>query len=148
MTAHRTHSGYTLVEMLITLVLLAALLTIMLPAYRAHILRSYRVVAAHELMQLMARQDIFFQQHKRYAQDFTDLGLSTHPYAIDGSGAELVVDSGRRTYRIELNSVGNGYQLVARPQLAQAADTQCGELRLTDYGLRSVSGPSAPSSCW
>lgn len=140
--------GFSLLELLVVTIVLAVLSLLAMPTYQQTIRDSRRALAAAELMQLAARQDSYFLDHKRYAQTLADLGKPADPYAIDGEGQAVSSVHANRIYRLELQLEGSGFILTAHPERVQAADTACGVLSLTDYGLKGVSGPASLERCW
>lgn len=143
-----TIAGFTLVEVMLVVVLLLILLGLALPAYTNQVQSSQRSVAAAALMSTMARQQQFFSRHGHFADDLTQLGYPSSPYAItvEGREAESGVEDG--IYQIELATAETGYLLLAAPQLGQGSDLYCGTLSLTSLGIKGVSGRGEVARCW
>jgi type IV pilus assembly protein PilE len=141
-------NGFTLVEMVIALVIVALLLALTLPAYQLQLRKTRRSLGNAELMQVMLRQEQYFLEHKQYAQALTHLGYPTSPYAISAQGNAVPVMSDDRIYLIDLAARQDRYTLYAIPQLTQAADRICGTLGLDSTGIKSATGEGAARDCW
>ena len=140
--------GFTLIEVMIVVVITALLLMIALPAYQQQLQKTRRSLARAELMEVLARQEQYFLNHRQYAPQLTDLGYPESPYAIDASGNDLAATAANRIYLIDLATQANGFALYATPQLAQSGDRGCATLGLTSIGLKSASGKGATEDCW
>ena len=140
--------GFTLIEVMIVVVITALLLMIALPAYQQQLQKTRRSLARAELMEVLARQEQYFLNHRQYAPQLTDLGYPESPYAIDASGNDLAATAANRIYLIDLATQANGFALYATPQLAQSGDRGCATLGLTSIGLKSASGTGATEDCW
>ena len=68
----RRRNGFTLIEIMITLVVVAVLVAIAFPSYQSYIRRGVRSQGQQFLMDLAQRQEQFFLDQRRYA---TDLGV-------------------------------------------------------------------------
>ena len=139
----RAASGFTLIEVMIVVAVIAILAAIALPSYQEYIRRGNRAEARAALLQA--------------AQWLERVATSTGTYlATDNVAnfpAELkVVPS--KSYVISLggtNDAGSAFTLSATPQGGQAAD-KCGTLTLNQAGQRNVSVTGASedlkAECW
>lgn len=141
----RWHQGFTLIEVIVVVSIVALLITTALPAYRAHLLGVRRSLARIELMKVATRQEQFFLNHRRYASQLADLGFPDSPYAINSQGDPVATVDESRIYLVSLVTRRDGYTLIASPQLNQARDQTCGELSLDSAGLRQ---PLGTADCW
>lgn len=141
-------SGFTLVELVIAIFIVALLVALILPAYQHQLSKTRRSLGGAELMQVMMRQEQYFLEHKQYAPTLTQLGYPTSPYAISAQGNAVAVTAGERIYLIDLAVHDDSYTLYAIPQLAQAVDRFCGTLSLDSVGIKSASGEGATRQCW
>lgn len=140
--------GFTLIEMIVAVFIVALLLALTLPAYQRQLRNTRRSLGSAELLQVMMRQEQYFLDHKQYAQALTDLDYPTSPYAIDAEGNAVSVLAGDRIYLIDVAMRQDDYVLYAIPQLAQAADQLCGILSLDSSGTKSATGELAARDCW
>ena len=140
--------GFTLIEVMMVVVITALLLLIALPAYQQQLQKTRRSLARAELMEVLARQEQYFLNHRQYAPVLTDLGYPASPYAIDASGNDLAATAANRIYLIDLASLPSGFAMYAIPQLAQSGDRGCATLGLTSIGLKTASGKGFTEDCW
>jgi type IV pilus assembly protein PilE len=112
------HTGFSLIETLIVVALIAILSSIAMPAYQQWILRSDRSDALTALAQIQVQQEHFFLQNQRYARNVTELRAS--PPAGLGFSSGL---SERGLYQLTLSSSQPGDYLATagRSRLMSAA---------------------------
>ncbi len=139
--------GWTLVELLTTLAVLAILAAIAVPSYRGQALRAQRSDATTALLRIGAAQEAHFLQHNRFAA-----ALSATPPA--GLGLAPVSERGYYDLEIELTAAdGSAYLARARPRAAagQRDDALCREFTLDHHGLRGARDAAASDrtmDCW
>lgn len=141
MFTNRKNNGFTLVELMIALVIVAILAAIALPSYQDSVLKAKRADAKDILLRIAQTQERHFTQWARYASNLsggagaTNLGLTADD--LESQGGD---------YNVTLTNPGaTTYTLVATPN---HADADCGNLTLTQDGERDVTGSSAPEDCW
>jgi type IV pilus assembly protein PilE len=72
--------GFTLMELMITVVIVGILSSIAIPQYQSYLLKSYRSEGMTELLDIMRSQENYFSNSYTYTIDFTHLGRATTPY--------------------------------------------------------------------
>lgn len=152
--------GYSLIELMVAIVVVAILATVALPSFRQYSIRSNRTVAKTVLSQIAQQQETWFSDRKSYASRLTLLGYPADALYIDSSG-EMRSGAGNSTiYRISLAGVGTSefsrcsantastaatrfsWVLLAEPQNAQVlGDYVCGTLCLYSTGQRGATSP-------
>ena len=144
-------AGFSLIELLVVLVILAVLTAQIMPAYQQHIVRTRRSEAQSALLKLMMQQERFHTQNNSY---IAFSSASTEPEARHfqwWSGASPPTSA----YEIEGKAcdgelIKECVQIVAIPGTAQVDahfhDRDCEALTLTSTGLRLAGGPA--SRCW
>ena len=140
--------GATLLEIMVVVAIIALLASIGYPSYMGYITRANRTAAKSLLLQVADRQEQFFANNKRYADDLTDLGYPANGFMINDQGAATAAAADDRVYAIRLtNTTPLTYTVNAAPEQRQAAhDAQCQTLTLTHTGIRSQTGAS--TECW
>jgi type IV pilus assembly protein PilE len=135
--------GVTLVEVVVSLLLLGVLVAVAIPAHRAYVIRVNRSDARRDLLALAAQLHRCFER----ARD----------YRIDAPGSpnpcvKLPATNAEGTYTVSFAASeprAGGFRILAAPRGPQAADTRCGSLTLDDRGSRGITGGSrAPQDCW
>ena len=141
--------GFTLIELMIVVVIIAILSAIAYPNYQAYVIRANRAMAKAELLEVAVRQEHFFLNNKTYANNLNvQLGYLANPYFIDKEGVGLAVAGNIGIYSIAIAVPANGlnYTVTATPVNIQLLrDAACGALTLDDRGART---PLIPVACW
>ncbi len=71
-----THEkGFSLIELLITVLIMGILASIALPNYQRHILKSNRQIALANLLEIQLSEERYYSRHHSYTDSFKDLGL-------------------------------------------------------------------------
>ena len=123
-------SGFTLIELMIVVAVVAILAAIAYPAYTDQVQRTRRADGKAVILDVAQRLE------RCYTQTNTFVGCLVFPLASpDGF------------YSLNGVVAQNAFTLTATPQGAQAADTRCGNLTLTNLGVRGASG-TQPATCW
>jgi len=137
--------GFTLIELMIVVAVVALIAAIAIPSYNNSILRSKREMGKAELMEVLSQQEQYFINNKQYATDLTTLGYGANPYYIDDEGTEVA--SGASIYEISLSAAtATAFTVQAAPQNGQTSDTDCATLRLSSTGTKTATGGG--SRCW
>ena len=130
------HAGFTLIELMITIAIIAVLAAVALPSYQNHVMRANRSAAAGFLMEVANMQERYYLDARAYAADMATLGISTP--------AEL----GAR-YTIATTGDNSAtppmYSVSAVPKGAQSGDS-CGTLTLNSKGEKGHA--SGATRCW
>jgi len=142
--------GITLIELLIVLVIIALIASFAYPSYRNYVVDTKRTAATSILLQVADRQQQFFMDNKRFANDLTNLGFANNPLVIadDGSVMANAADSAS-VYSVSLTNVAaTTFTATAAPLNAQAArDVDCGSLTLNQAQLKGSSAGGG-NDCW
>jgi type IV pilus assembly protein PilE len=130
----RAH-GFSLIEVLVVVSVIALLATIAYPAYQDQIRKTHRSQAKAALADAVARQEQFFLNNKTYTQNLDASGLHI---ASTTEGGFYVIQVAAPTGACPIDRC---YQIEAQPQASQTADV-CGTLTVTSQGTRT------PAGCW
>ena len=115
--------GFTLLELIVTLLIIALLAMVALPSYTQYVVRTHRADAQEALTQMMFEQERYRLRTRQYTLDLRALG-----YALD-------------QYRGVASSEGF-YSVVAQPCQMSVSISRCIELeaRPTPDGLQARAG--------
>ncbi|WP_088577584.1 type IV pilin protein [Xylella fastidiosa] len=124
MIKNKKQNGFTLIEVMIVVVIVAVLAAIAMTSYQGSILRTRRSAAQACLQQ----QAQFIERY--YTTHMTYLGVEKSAPTCDPS-ANL-----DNFYRFAVDAKASNFTLTATPQGAQAGD-RCGTLTLLNTGERT-----------
>lgn len=143
--------GYTLLELMAAVVIIAILVAIAYPSYRDQIRKSRRADAAGVLLQAAQWMERRYTANNCYDDP---CGSGTAPAGLAGAGlaASPVGCAGADCYyNITVTAVGqNNYTLNAAPATTDQGRDPCKTLIVNNTGAKSVSADAtfAVSECW
>lgn len=155
------HRGFTLVELMIVVAVIAILAAIAVPNYRDYVMRSYRTSVKATMSNILSMQEQYFLDRKRYATALSDLGFPADTLFIDPEGNAAAAAESDSTYKLTLKnytaatiancsmsgSASNlSYTVVAVPYGGQTEDTGCATMCQANNGQRGSSGTA--TTCW
>jgi type IV pilus assembly protein PilE len=140
----RKAGGFTLIELMITVVIVAILASIAIPSYQAQIRKSHRTDARTALLDIAGREERFMSVKSAYSQVPTDVGYSGTTW-----GTGLTVGSGYYTVVVVVGTAPPTYTVTATATGTQQADTACATLSVNQLGQQTATGSTTASvDCW
>ena len=137
MGSARQSQGFTLIEMMIVVAMIAIIATIALGSYRDSTVRANRAAAASYILEVASLQERYLLDNRDYAPDMATLGANPPP-EVSANYTVTTSDPG---------GVAPAYEVTATPSGAQASDdTQCGWLRINNLGAKT--SQQAGARCW
>ncbi len=133
------HNGFTLVELLIVVAIVAILASIAYPSYQGHITRTGYADAKVKLLEIMNRQRQYFTNNNTYT---TDLIMELN-YGDAGSGAVLTEGE---FYLITAGTCGDPAEPLAECVELTATENFMEGLGELTYDSRNIRG--GPSGAW
>ncbi|MGH8158331.1 MAG: type IV pilin protein [Rhodanobacter sp.] len=150
----RKANGFTLIELMIVVAIVAILAAIAIPAYQKQILQSRRTSAKTALLDLSGREERYYAANNTYDASLSDLG-----YAATGGALQVPNSSNEDYYSVAIavtaaaGTTPASYVATAVPVNSQAADATggCGTYSITDLGVQGNTGTNTGpggSGCW
>jgi type IV pilus assembly protein PilE len=150
---HRSF-GFSLIELMVTVALIAMLATIAVSSYSSQVRKSRRTEAKSAVLDLAGREERLFSTTNAYSSLEAYLG-----YAAAGSTTVMTnMPFGNNYYTLTVVVPDPGqaaltpttYLITATPVAgtSQAGDAACGSFSLNQLGVQTVSGTSTAATCW
>jgi type IV pilus assembly protein PilE len=148
MTAARRAAGFTLIELMIVVAVIAILAAIALPSYQNSVRKSRRADAKTALLDLAARQERFYTINNAYSNGTTvpnSLGYGLPANLGTGATPDYVLSVGTPNAG---SATGPTFSLTAQAQGDQVSDS-CGSYTLDNFGNQGNTGGTPPyTGCW
>lgn len=142
----RGTGGFTLIELMIAVAVVAILAAIAYPSYSEHVLKTKRTEGRAMLNRIAGEQERFFTARNQYAASIT---------AARPAGLGITDTSEKGCYQANavVTDGGMGYTLTAVPQNSaacgdQTRDLKCATLGINSLGIKSATGTLGAAGCW
>lgn len=170
--------GFTLIELMITVAIIAVIAAVAYPSYQDSITKGRRAEGRTALLQVLQQQERFITQRNAYYCFATDPGtgatsvvtpaangicpsptsgtIGTVPFksfSAESFARSAYVLSAENCQRADGTQIAiqDCVRLVAKPRGSHTRDVQgAGDLRITSTGAKDCTGPKAstPGVCW
>lgn len=135
--ANNKQTGFTLIEVMIAVAIVAILASIALPAYQEQVRTGKRTEGQNLLLGAATKQQRYFSDNMKYTDDVSDLGYAN----------PLKTGSGAYTVTITTPADSSTYTITATADVNQVKDN-CGNLTLTNTSAKGKSGTKTLAECW
>ncbi len=136
----KNSKGFTLIELMIVVAIVAILAAIALPAYQNSVTKARRSEGKAMLLEAAQRQERQFTQYNQYAVDIT----------VDTPPTKILINpnSANSYYSLTLTGASaTAFTLNAVPQGGHS-DNECGTLSINQVGTKTISGTGTVAGCW
>ncbi|MFN3375810.1 MAG: type IV pilin protein, partial [Burkholderiaceae bacterium] len=128
--------GFTLIEVMIAVAIVAILASIAIPNYSEYVARGRRADAQTQLLAAQQWMERLYSESYRYDQTASGTAVSavfaSQPFRTSPRAGEGAV-----AYNLSVNAARNTYTLTATRAGAAASD-KCGNFTLTNTGQKSI----------
>jgi type IV pilus assembly protein PilE len=131
----RAQHGFTLIELMVAVAILAIIMAIAIPSYSNYVVRANRGEGKVAILQAAQALERCFTRHNAYN---------------DGNcNVTFPISSEEDWYRVTVERTAATYTLTATPQGTQATrDGECASFTVTHTGLRGITGSGTVQDCW
>lgn len=152
--------GFTLIELMIAVAVLAVLAGVAIPSYTSYVNRSKRAAAKSVLLDTANQLERNYTTFGCYNKTSVALCQSQGAGSAFSLTNVVAPTDGRAAYGVTLafnGATGQQFTLTATPCGTLGTcpagsegfvDAECGALTLTQAGARGISGSSTVAACW
>jgi len=140
---NKPQSGFTLIELMVTVAIVGILAAIAYPSYSQYVVKSNRAAAEGFITSVANKQQQYLLDARSYATSMSALG-----YTSSNTPTEV---SKNYDVSISANNAAKPptFTITAAPKGAQLSrDTSCGSVSIDQAGTKAISGTGSVTSCW
>ena len=143
-------AGFTLVELMVTIVIASILIAIAVPSYTSQIRKSRRTEARSALLDLATREERYLSLSNAYTNTAGNLGYSALPQTVGSGYYQISIPAAPTAAAVGTAAF---FSATATPVAGttQAKDSQCASFTVDSTGKQSSvdsSGNDSTSTCW
>jgi type IV pilus assembly protein PilE len=161
-TRSRRSRGFSLIELMITVVIVAILASIAIPSYSTYVLRSHRTEAKTALLDMASMEERWLTTNGQYTSNPANLGFAGAGVPVDLIAQPMKV--GSNYYQVQIPAALGVAAPGSPPTVAtftitavplpgspQVNDTACASFTVTSTGARQAftsGGVDNTATCW
>jgi type IV pilus assembly protein PilE len=141
----RRAGGFTLIELMIVVAIIAIISAVAVPSYTSHIAKSRRADARTQLLQGAQFMQRFYAANDQFEKDRANNDvIDKIPDSLKRAPAD-----GNQLYELRVNATVTAYTLTMAPIAGtRMATDPCGSFTLNSVGVRGVTGTRSRDECW
>ncbi len=140
--------GFTLIELMIAMVVIAILAAVGYPSYLDYVARGKRAEGKGALLRAAQQMERFYSVNNCYPSNTANCG-SAGTSAAALTAASINAFSGdsaaSSAYNLTVTTNAQDFTVTATPIFT---DTKCGNLTLTNTGAKGKTGTESMQNCW
>ena len=146
-------AGFTLIELMVTVVIVSILASIAVPSYMSSVRKSRRTEARTALLDLAAREERYLATNSAYSKTSSDLGYGTSGFPTLTASGYYKLDVPTLSDPSSTAAAGFTATATAVPGKGQDKDANCYVFKITQTGVQTstTSGgtdTTATGGCW
>ncbi len=138
----RSGQGFTLIELMITVAVVAILASIAVPSFRDYVVRSKRAEGKAALLDAAQGVERHFTNNNTYPSSLATAGVRTHSGDSAAKGAYTLSIAAGTT-----GALTSSFVITATPANGHA-DAKCGNLSIDQLGRKGKTGTLTLEECW
>lgn len=144
----RRQRGFTLIELMIAVVVIALLAAIGFPSYQEYVKRGKRAEGKGALMRAAQQLERFYSLNNCYpsgSANCGNAGSSAAALTAAGINAFSGDSAAASAYNLSVTTTAQAFTLTATPTFT---DDKCGNLTLANTGAKGKTGTESLQNCW
>lgn len=149
-----SQAGFTLIELMITVAIIAILAAVAYPSYRDHVAKARRAEAKQVLMEASQWMERFFAENYRYDQNTKAVAV-TDSSLFSGRFSKSPKSGSSAFYTVSLTDLGQQTYTIVATRAGTMIGDKCGDLTLRHTGVVGAknytgyaSEEAAVAACW
>lgn len=147
--------GFTLIELMITVAIVAILAAVAYPAYTDHVAKGRRAEAKAIVLEASHWMERFYAENYRYDENSQGVAV-TDPELFGKRFSQSPKPPGSAAYTIKLDPLGQQAVTIVAERTGAMAEDKCGDIaimhtgvkRIFNWGSQYANEDAAVKDCW
>jgi type IV pilus assembly protein PilE len=138
----RIQNGFTLIELMIVVVVVAVLSSLAYPSYQEFVAKAKRTEGKAALLDAAQALERHFTNYNTYPSSLSTAGVRTYSGDSAAKAAYTIAIAAGAS-----GSLASSFTLTATPANGHV-DAKCGNLSLNQLGVKGETGTLTAAECW